>query len=202
MLLSHIIVTSTLAIYSLALIAQSGTGTAMNISAEKQIDLQINRLVANVNPKELLDPSFPKEKINDQLRHFTGQYEINVVRKGPIQISGSVADVPVHIIFNTSVGGSSEQRFECDRNLDFVLRGDQWYFANYNFLNLTPNEYLSDLGLFLIAIIWLCGTWIKFNKLRANRIGGAFIPGLVSDYFRALNPLTWWARGQDLKEPK
>jgi hypothetical protein len=176
---------------SFALNARAVQGVAGGVSDEKQIELLMNRLTSNEKAQDLLDPSFPKEKLNDQIQHFTGHYEISLVTRGPIQISGMMANVPVHIIFNTSIGSSNEEKFEGDRNIDFVLRDGHWYFANYNFLNLTPMEYLFDIGLLLIAVIWLCGTWLEFNSLRRQRMGGSFIQGLFSDYFHALNPFTW-----------
>ncbi|MGA2350174.1 MAG: hypothetical protein ABSF70_07070 [Terracidiphilus sp.] len=193
--MKNMIVVLILAIDSLALIAQIGQRAAITISDEKQIETQMNRLASNVNPQELLDPLFPKEKITDQIKHFTKHYEIALIPKGPIQISGMTANISAHIIYNTSIGTSNEEKFEDDRNLAFVLRDGRWYFANYNFLNLTPMEYLFDIGLLLIAVIWLCGAWLKFNKLRSRRIGGQYIFGLISDYFRAINPLAWFEKG-------
>jgi hypothetical protein len=189
------IVISILAINSLALIAQIDQRVAVEISSEKQIELQMNRLVSNVNPQDLLDPLFPKVNLNDQIQHFKGQYKIALIKKGPIQISGTMANVPVHVIFNTSMGSSNEQKFEDERNIDFVLRDGHWYFANYNFLNLTPIEFLFDIGLLLIPAIWLCGTWLKFNRLRSSRIGRQFIFGFIADWLRAMNPFTWFEKG-------
>ena len=154
----------------------------------------MNRLVSNVNPQELLDPLFPKETLNNQIQHFEGQYEIKLIKNGPTKISDTMADVPVHVVFNSMIGSSNEHNFEEDRDLDFVLRDGHWYFANYNFLNPTPTESLVDIVLLLIAVIWLCVTWLKFNRLRSSRIGGQFFLGLIADGFRALNPFTWYPK--------
>jgi hypothetical protein len=158
---------------SIALNSHASQGVSGGVSDEKQIVILINRLVSNAKTQDLLDPSYSGDKLKNQIQHFDGRYEISFVAKGPIQISGTKANVPVHIIFITSIGSSNEEKFEEDRTLDFVLRDGHWYFANFNFLNLTPMEFLIEIGLLLISTIWLCGTWLKFNTLRKRRMEGS-----------------------------
>lgn len=159
-------------------------------SDSQKIDKLIERLNAHEDPKVLLDPFLLDDARYKQLKHFAYDYKITLVREGPIQFADQMATVPARLTFVSS-SGTSNEKMESSIHLSFVFRNGQWYFASYTFLDVTSGEIIAISCALILAVIWTCGTLIKWRSLRSQRTGPLKFSELATDYFQAINPLTW-----------
>ena len=164
-----------------------------DLSDQQQIQALIQKLVTHVAAGELLDPSLPAVEREEQTRPFAISYEIKLDSKGPVQVSGTTARVPVRLTFENSSATSHEELQE-SVILNFVKRNCQWYFANYNFLKASPIEIVIFSCGMLIAATWAFFALRQWRVLREKRTGPIEFSGLISDYFYAVNPFSWFRR--------
>jgi hypothetical protein len=162
-------------------------------SDQQQIQALIEKLVSHEPVQGLLDPLMPVSEREKQTRPFAISYDITLVPEGPIQVSGTTAKAPMRLTFENSSATSHEQMEE-SIHLDLVKRNGQWYFANYDFLKSSLGEILAFIGAMLIAVTWGFGTLRKMHILRKKRSGPFQVSGFISDYFQAINPLTWFRK--------
>jgi len=162
----------------------------------QQINALIHKLIAHEDPQQLLDPTVSEQRRIEELRHFANNYTITLTPEEVIQVSGQTATVPARLNFKSTSATSSEEK-EYSTHLNFVSRNGQWYFADYDFLNTSVGAiFVFGMAMFLIAI-WLGGTLLKWRSLREYRTGPFKASEAISDYFRAVNPFTWFRKEEE-----
>jgi len=177
----------------LAVAASIRLSAQPSVADDQQISAIIGRLVAHENPQLLLDPKVTGEKRFEELSHFRSYYTIGLWPESEAKVSGKTATVPARLDFKSSSGNSSEE-IGHDVHLNFIKRDGQWYFADYDFLNLTAWEIIMFGAAIFLATAWMGGTVLKWRSLREHRTGPLRISELIADYFTAINPFTWFSR--------
>ena len=141
--------------------------------SQNTVEQVVRSLESHVlTPVQALDPTLDERSRQAQLRHFrTTGYMLQIESMKPVA-TGSDGFASMQASFRFRDGMTRKMR--SNATLQFVQRGDRWYFANYNFLDV--GRYLTRViaGAALIAAVLGWGLWLA---LRRSRVRSAPVAG-------------------------
>ena len=121
-----------------------------------------------LTPAQALDPTLDQRAREGQLRRFrNGNFRLEIEPSTSVS-TGSDGFASMQASFRLYDGMATRMR--TDATLQFVQRGDRWYFANYNFLDVSGFLLRVLVGLVVIAGLlgWL--GWLLLKRLRVPAV--------------------------------
>jgi hypothetical protein len=175
-------------------------GVAACLSAQTQTPNDANQIGSLVSGlcdhsravADVLDPNLSPSGRDKNLRRFRDTpYELTLQTEGQSVIAGDSASVPVRVHFKTA-----HSELETSATLQFVRRGNTWYFANFGFLGW-PIFLIVVLVVGILIAIGYAGTaltlWQRLERQGqlslANR-AKLFIPLFWPSLFRQSHQTT------------
>jgi len=162
----------------------------MSISSQAPTSIsdvdQIKELMTSLSsqakkPADVLDPMLSAAIRKKNLGHFSASpYELNVVPDGGApSISGDTATVPVRVHYKAEDGNS----LDVSATVQFVRRGGNWYFANYDFMKW-PVFLIIVLVLGISAgIAYAATVLVLWRRLTKQKTQGANIVKMFVPFF-------------------
>ena len=133
-----------------------------------------------LTPAQALDPAMDDTSRQRQLSHFRNSgFVIEIDPATPVA-TGTDGFASMQAGFRLRDGMATRARF--DATLQFVQRGDRWYFANYNFLDIGSYLVRVLTGLAIVAALLGLLVWSLLRRSRQKdpmplRGTGTEVPG-------------------------
>jgi len=176
-------------VYSFLLCLGTTLVGQIRTAADKQRIMALIRNLSNHanDPSALLDPQIVGEKRANALKYIGDKpFELSITPTKDIENRpDGTAVLPARVRFKNPT-----DELDSDAELHFVRRGDNWYFANFDFLGWPAILIVVVIVMPLLGLFYAVGTLVVLNRLRNDgRLWGAnllkvFIPAYWPSLYR------------------